>query len=162
MKLGIVPASAVHPDTLVKFIHELAASQGIGDTVETDADKMRRLLNHGVFWGHVAIDDSSRGKAAGMILCKYVNASSNRGRYEVEIHDLYVSDEYRGQGVAGKLLDQAFHPHCADAQYVLEVLDWNVGAIKLYESLGATPTGDIRDGAGGRWLKYAFTQLQAE
>jgi ribosomal protein S18 acetylase RimI-like enzyme len=54
------------------------------------------------------------------------------------ITDVFTAPEFRGRGVAGRLLDHAIQ-HCARAQYaqvILEARRDNDAACRLYESLG--------------------------
>ena len=57
----------------------------------------------------------------------------------LHLEDLVVSQEMRGKGVGTALLDRVvMHGHELGVKRInWEVLDWNVGAIKLYEAKGA-------------------------
>jgi [ribosomal protein S18]-alanine N-acetyltransferase len=63
------------------------------------------------------------------------------------VMNVAVDEEYRGQGIATKLLSRLFELTAGDDRrgYTLEVRVSNSGAIKLYEKLGFVPRG-IRRG----------------
>jgi GNAT superfamily N-acetyltransferase len=78
------------------------------------------------------------GKAAGFALCFY-NYSTFQGKAGIYLEDLYVRDEYRGQGI-GKgffrfLAQKAIDEDCGRIQWW--VLNWNEPSIEFYKSLGA-------------------------
>jgi GNAT superfamily N-acetyltransferase len=62
------------------------------------------------------------------------------------LEDLFVRSEYRRQGIGTALLQQvakiALERHCGRLEW--SVLDWNEGAIAVYENLGATVLPDWR------------------
>lgn len=63
--------------------------------------------------------------------------SNEVGGMVVWVEEVYVPDEYRGQGIGTKLLTY-IHDHYAETakRFRLEVTRGNAGAIKLYESMG--------------------------
>lgn len=85
-------------------------------------------------------DDSStqRKEPAGMALYFY-NFSTWTGRPGLYLEDLFVREQYRGQGIGKRLLVQLAHiakqKECARMEWV--VLDWNEPSIQFYLSLGA-------------------------
>ena len=65
--------------------------------------------------------------------------STFRTQYGVYLEDLYVSVDYRGQGIGRRILASVAKTTVSRGGGRLEwsVLDWNEPAIKFYESLGA-------------------------
>lgn len=68
------------------------------------------------------------------------NYSTFRGRPGLWLEDLYVKPEYRGRGAGQALLRAlaaiAVERRCGRFEWA--VLDWNVNAIRFYESLGGS------------------------
>lgn len=77
------------------------------------------------------------GDLVGMALV-YERYSTWKGP-AIHLEDLIVQQDFRGQGIGTQLLDRVVN--YAKAQGVRrlgwEVLDWNINAIKFYESKGA-------------------------
>jgi GNAT superfamily N-acetyltransferase len=69
----------------------------------------------------------------------------------IYLEDLYVFPEFRGRGLGGRLLGRLAQIAVERGYGRLEwaVLDWNVDAIRFYESLGAVPMSD--------WTTYRVT-----
>lgn len=55
--------------------------------------------------------------------------------YQIYINTLAVDEAYRRQGIATRLLEECMLKSCGQ-EYLLDVVDVNTGAFKLYESLG--------------------------
>jgi GNAT superfamily N-acetyltransferase len=95
-------------------------------------------------WAHVAEVD---GAVAACALW-YRTFSTWDGVAGIYLEDLYVRPEFRRHGLARTLLATLAH-ECVDAGYTrLEwaVLDWNVNAIALYDSVGGKPQSE--------WITY--------
>jgi ribosomal protein S18 acetylase RimI-like enzyme len=74
-------------------------------------------------------------------------------RADARILSIMVDENYRGQGIAGKLLERAltyFHS-CGVRQVRLEVRPGNGAAIRVYEKFGFVPGGCTQD-SQGKWL----------
>jgi ribosomal-protein-alanine N-acetyltransferase len=87
-----------------------------------------------------AVDtDADDALVAYLIISRYADAW--------HVMNVAVDEDYRGQGVATKLLNQLFELTASDDRrgYTLEVRVSNRGAIKLYEKLGFVARG-IRRG----------------
>lgn len=87
-----------------------------------------------------AVDtDESEVLVAYLIISRYSDAW--------HVMNVAVHEDYRGQGVATRLLGRLFELTAGDGRrgYTLEVRVSNGGAIKLYEKLGFVPRG-IRRG----------------
>jgi [ribosomal protein S18]-alanine N-acetyltransferase len=87
-----------------------------------------------------AVDaDAGDALVAYLIISRYADAW--------HVMNVAVHEDYRGQGIATKLLNRLFELTAGDDRrgYTLEVRVSNNGAIKLYEKLGFVPRG-IRRG----------------
>jgi GNAT superfamily N-acetyltransferase len=70
----------------------------------------------------------------------YVNFSTFLGKPGLYLEDLYVRPEARGHGIGGALM-RKLAQIAVDRDYgrfEWSVLDWNIPAIRFYETLGAT------------------------
>ncbi|XP_073737742.1 thialysine N-epsilon-acetyltransferase isoform X2 [Callorhinus ursinus] len=82
----------------------------------------------------------------------YFIYSTWKGR-NVYLEDIYVTPEYRGQGIGSKIIKKvaqvALDQGCS--QFRLAVLDWNQRAMTLYKALGAR---DLTETEG--WHAFRF------
>ena len=90
------------------------------------------------------------GQTAGFALW-FRSYSTFLARPGIYLEDLFVYPEWRGRGLGRLLLRHLAGIALARGYGRLEwaVLDWNVDAIRFYESLGATPMRD--------WTTYRVT-----
>ncbi|HEX5971623.1 MAG TPA: GNAT family N-acetyltransferase [Gemmatimonadaceae bacterium] len=88
--------------------------------------------------------------AAGFALW-FRNYSTFLARPGIYLEDLFVFPAFRGRGIGRRLLQHLAQVAVARGYGRLEwaVLDWNVDAIRFYESLGAVPMSD--------WTTYRVT-----
>ena len=90
------------------------------------------------------------GEAAGFALF-FHNFSTFLGRSGIYLEDLYVMPEYRGNGIANKVLgflaNLCLERNCGRLEW--SCLDWNQKAIDFYMAKGATPMDD--------WTIYRVT-----
>lgn len=79
------------------------------------------------------------------------NYSTFLARPGIYLEDLFVFPAFRGRGIGKRLLKHLAQTAVASGYGRLEwaVLDWNVDAIRFYESLGARPMSD--------WTTYRVT-----
>lgn len=103
------------------------------------------------------------------ICLSYPVYSSNRTQWSFELHDLYVDESTRNNGVAKMLMkalaqksveeaDKAQEKHGGRGyEYIyLEVLNWNTKAILFYEKLGGEETARIfKDGE--LWIRMKIS-----
>lgn len=95
-------------------------------------------------WAHIAEVD---GAVAGCALW-YRTFSTWDGVAGIYLEDLYVRPEFRRHGLAKALL-ATLARECVDLGYSRlqwAVLDWNVNAIALYDSVGGKPQSE--------WITY--------
>ena len=79
------------------------------------------------------------------------NYSTFLARPGIYLEDLFVFPAFRGRGIGRRLLQHLAQVAVSNGYGRLEwaVLDWNVDAIRFYESLGAVPMSD--------WTTYRVT-----
>lgn len=137
------------------LIRELAEYEREPEAVLATAEDLRRALFEGAdtpaglpaLYGVVAEVD---GVVAGMALW-FLNYSTWRGSHGIYLEDLYVSPEYRGQGL-GKALLVALARICDERGYrrlEWSVLDWNEPAINFYRA--------VRAEAMAEWTVFRLT-----
>lgn len=90
------------------------------------------------------------GETAGFALW-FRSYSTFLARPGIYLEDLYVLPAWRGRGIGRRLLAHLAGTALERGYGRMEwaVLDWNVDAIRFYESLGAAPVGD--------WTTYRVT-----
>ena len=129
--------SAIHD-----MANELAVFEDLAhDFVATVVDYRQGIFGPGAP-AHVVIAEVD-GEVAGMALY-FETFTTFLGRTGIWLEDLYVREAFRRRGVASALMNEL--KHRTNGRLEWEVLDWNEGAIKLYEQTAAEPfTG---------WKKY--------
>ena len=74
--------------------------------------------------------------------------STFEGRHCLYLEDLYVDPEHRGAGIGKALMkavaEIAVERGCGRMEW--SVLDWNVGAIRVYDAVGGKPQSE--------WIRY--------
>ncbi|MGX1024392.1 GNAT family N-acetyltransferase [Flavobacterium sp. CS20] len=123
--------------SVMQLIHELAVYENEPDAVEIDENY---VLKYG-FGKHKAFDclvaESEDDEILGMAL--FYNRFSTWKGLSIHLEDLIVKQKHRKKGI-GKALFEALIKHAKTENINrLEwvVLDWNIDAIKFYESYGA-------------------------
>ncbi len=134
-----------HQSGIITLLNMYAGEPMQGGT-ELDADVKQRLIPG------LAAEQSGRyflaveGKnVVGIAIC-FVGFSTFSARRLLNVHDLAVHRDYRGQGIGTQLLSAAEQAAIAEGccKLTLEVQDENDNARKLYERVGFTsgsPTG---------------------
>ena len=122
-------------DQVMSLINDLALFEKAPDEVVNSSDQLLMdWRDHKAFDFLVAVKGE---EIVGMSLY-YPRYSTWKGRcYYLE--DLYVKDECRGLGIGLKLLEATAHEARKNGAVRLDwqVLDWNSGAVRFYENLGA-------------------------
>lgn len=135
-------ATAGDADVVCDLIRRLAAFEELGELCVVTADDIARELSSPEAAARVLLAERD-GEIAGMAL--YVRTFSTfLGRRGIWLEDLFVVEEHRRRGVAGALLAELARRTPGRLEW--EVLDWNEGAIALYERMGAEPQSG--------WTKY--------
>lgn len=131
---------------LTAMVHELAAFERAAEHCTVTESQLRAALfaDHPIVFGHIAEID---GEAAAGALWFY-NFSTWDGVAGIYLEDLYVRPRFRRRGLARKLLATLARECIAAGGSRLSwaVLDWNVDAIALYDSVGGRPQSE--------WITY--------
>ncbi len=139
MTVAIRSAVEADLDTIIGYIHALAAYERLADEVRLDRDTLRSHLFGVRAMAEVLIAERD-GTAVGFALF-FSNFSTFEGRPGLYLEDLFVDPAARGAGAGRALLQRLAHIVIERDYARLEwsVLDWNAPAIAFYTSLGATP-----------------------
>ncbi len=121
---------------VIRLIHELASFEEEPNAVEIDANKLVEdgFTSKKLFQCFVAEVENA---IVGMALI-YPRYSTWKGSV-LHLEDLIVTEKFRSKGVGTKLLTAVIqYGHQLGVKRISwEVIDWNEGAIKFYESKGA-------------------------
>jgi GNAT superfamily N-acetyltransferase len=131
---------------LTAMVHELAAFENAADECTVTESKMRTALfvDEPTAYAHIAEVD---GEPAACALW-FKSFSTWDGVAGVYLEDLYVRPQFRRHGLARALLS-TLAKECVDNGYTRlswAVLDWNVNAIALYDSVGGKQQNE--------WITY--------
>ncbi|GJF11727.1 N-acetyltransferase GCN5 [Mycolicibacterium cyprinidarum] len=137
---------------LTAMIHELAAfERASADCSVTETQLSEALFGpRPAVHGHIVEVDGQ--VAAGALWFR--NFSTWDGVAGIHLEDLFVRPQFRRQGLARKLL-ATLARECVDHGYTRlswAVLDWNVNAIALYDSVGGQPQSE--------WMTYRVSGPQ--
>ena len=127
------------------MIRELAEFERMRDAVVFDEAAMGEHLFGPDPAASVVIAEVD-GAVAGMALW-FRTFSTFLGRPGIWLEDLFVRPDFRGRGVGAALMGDLRAR--TDGRVEWSVLDWNQGAIELYERLGAR--ADTKDWTMYRW-----------
>lgn len=137
MSLVIREATAEDAAAVMSLVRELAEFERLSHEVVGDEAMMREALASGHSAALLAEQD---GAPIGLALY-FHNFSTFLARRGIYLEDLYVKPEFRKLGVGRALLRRlarlAVERGCGRFEWA--VLDWNVDALRFYESLGARP-----------------------
>lgn len=131
------------------------ATDPMGNNAPLPADVLARLIpgliSHPTTVILLAYVD---GQPIGIATC-FVGFSTFYARPLLNIHDLAILPEFRGQGVGRRLLDAAAAKarELGCCKVTLEVHEGNLRAKQMYEAAGFAE-GTARE-PGGRWLFYS-------
>ena len=135
----IRPAQAGDVADITAMIHELAHFEDAADQCTVTEEQIRTALfdDPVVLHGYVA---DVQDRVAAMALW-FPSFSTWDGVAGVYLEDLYVRPPFRRRGLARQLLSTLAR-ECLDNGYTRlswAVLNWNVDAIALYDSVGGRP-----------------------
>ncbi|MBL0127174.1 MAG: GNAT family N-acetyltransferase [Flavobacteriales bacterium] len=132
------------PDML-RLVRELATFEREPEAVTvTEAEMVDAGFGEKpVWWGWVAEDASG---IVGIAIC-YERYSTWRGRVGY-LEDIIVTEAARGQGIGERLFRECAADVVEHGYHHLtwQVLDWNKGAIRFYDRLGAQMDGQWVNG----------------
>ena len=134
-----------HPgdvDEILAMVRELAEYERLAEqAVATPAQFHAALFGASpAVYAFVVDNDPDAGTLAGFAIY-FLNFSTWLGVHGLYLEDLYVRPQFRGRGF-GKRLLATMARVCVDEGYgrfEWWVLDWNVDALAVYESIGAVP-----------------------
>jgi GNAT superfamily N-acetyltransferase len=135
-------------------VRGLAEFERMADQVVLDRDEFARHLFGPEPAASVIIAEAD-GAVAGMALW-FRTFSTFLGRPGIWLEDLYVRPSARGRGVGGALLRHL--RTLTDGRVEWNVLDWNTGAIAVYDAIGAIP--DAEGWVAYRWEPAAGASEQ--
>ena len=138
------PATPDDVPTLVSLIHELAEFERLSHLVVVTPEALMPQL-FGQRPAAEAVVAQVQGTVVGFALF-FSNFSTFLGRPGVYLEDLYVQPAHRSTGIGKALLQHLAQltVQRGGGRFEWSVLDWNVNAIRFYESLGATLMPDWR------------------
>lgn len=133
MSVQIRKATPTDFPGILALVHELAAFQHSPEKVKNSVPLMQEEAAY--FEGFVA--ETAEGEIIGMaIYCFAYYTWVGKSLY---LDDLYVKEQYRGQKIGGRLLEQLFEvarkENCKRVRWL--VAEWNKPAIEFYKKCGA-------------------------
>jgi GNAT superfamily N-acetyltransferase len=134
---------------ITAMIYELAEFERCSDECFVTEDQMRTALfgSEPTAFAHIVVVD---GQIAAHAVW-YLSFSTWDGEAGIYLEDLFVRPAFRRRGLARKLLKE-LASECVASGYTRldwEVLDWNVDAIALYDSVGGKPMTE--------WITYRLS-----
>jgi GNAT superfamily N-acetyltransferase len=124
---------------VLRLIRELAEYERLLHEVRTTEDGLRATLFGPRPYAEALIAEKC-GESVGFALWFYTVSTFN-GAPSLYVEDVYVQHAHRGGGIGraifANLARRALARGCQRMDW--SVLDWNEGAMKFYESIGARP-----------------------
>jgi GNAT superfamily N-acetyltransferase len=147
--IALRTASVDDVPLILRCIRGLAEYERLGHECVATEDLLRASL-FGTSPAAQVLLAMNGSEPAGFALF-FRNYSTFLARPGIHLEDLFVFPEYRGRGIGRTLLQHLAQLAVTHGYGRLEwaVLDWNVEAIRFYESLGAVPMND--------WTTYRVT-----
>ena len=153
LKYHIRPATRDDAKTVLELVIKLAAYEKLSDQVRATAHDIVKcgFSERPYFEALLAVD--SDDNPLGLALY-FFTFSTFLARPSLYLEDLFVSPEYRGQGIGKaffrEMIKIAQKRECGRIEW--SVLDWNESSIKFYKSLGARPVEG--------WTMYRLESVQ--
>lgn len=134
-------AKAEDCERMLELVQELAIYERAPDevTVKPEHFKESGFGEKPVWWAYVA---EVEGYVVGFALY-YIRYSTWKGQ-RMYLEDILVTEEWRGKGIGGKLMDQLIQV-AAEKKFsgmLWQVLDWNEPAINFYKRYNAKFDGE--------------------
>jgi len=141
---AIRPAVREDAAAIVRLIHGLAEFEKLTHLVQVTPESLAPHL-----FGERPVAEALVAERAGRIVAFalfFTNFSTFLALPGLYLEDLFVEPEARGQGIGQALLEHlarlAARRGCGRFEW--SVLDWNEGAIRFYQRMGATVMPDWR------------------
>ena len=141
---AIRPAARDDVAAIVRLIHGLAEFEKLTHLVQVTPESLTPHL-----FGERPVAEALVAERAGRIVAFalfFTNFSTFLALPGLYLEDLFVEPEARGQGIGQALLEHlarlAASRGCGRFEW--SVLDWNEGAIRFYQRMGATVMPDWR------------------
>lgn len=141
---NLVLRQAEPPDVrvIVELIHELAEYERLQDKVVATHAHLEEAIFGAESFVEVILAELE-GMVAGFALF-FPNFSTFLGRPGLHLEDLFVREQFRGQGIGQSLLTAvarvAVERSCGRLEWA--VLDWNENAMRFYRRLNAQPLNE--------------------
>lgn len=137
--MNIRQATAEDAEIILAFIIELAIYEKAEHEVLTTVEEIREsMFGSGSKTSALIAEVDTKPVAYAVY---FYNYSTWLGKNGIYLEDIYVSPDYRHQGIGKALLQKvaniALSNNCGRVEW--SVLDWNTPAIEFYKSLGAKP-----------------------
>ncbi|HEY2187894.1 MAG TPA: GNAT family N-acetyltransferase [Caldimonas sp.] len=131
-------------EAIVALIRGLAEFEKLTHLLEVTPEKLALHL-----FGARPVVEAIVAERAGRVVAFalfFTNFSTFLARPGLYLEDLFVEPEQRGQGIGQALLEQLARTAAARdyGRFEWSVLDWNEGAIRFYQRMGATVMPDWR------------------
>jgi GNAT superfamily N-acetyltransferase len=141
---AIRPAAPADLEAIVRLIHGLAEFEKLTHLVQVTPESLAPHL-----FGERPVAEALVAERAGHVVAFalfFTNFSTFLAKPGLYLEDLFVEPAERGQGIGQALLEHlarlAATRGCGRFEW--SVLDWNEGAIRFYQRLGATVMPDWR------------------
>ena len=134
---------------LTAMIYELATFERAAEHCTVTENQMRTALFGPQPTAHAHVVEVDGQFAAGAVW--FLSFSTWEGAAGIYLEDLFVRPAFRRRGLARELL-RTLAAECVANGYTRltwAVLDWNVDAISLYDSIGGQPLPD--------WINYRIS-----
>lgn len=132
--MNIRPSTPQDYPAIIGLIKELALFEKAPEKVTNTAEQMASEDDY----FHCFVVENEQKEVIAMAL--YFMAYYTWIGKSLYLDDLYVKEEYRGQGIGSQLLNKLFEvakeENCKRVRW--QVINWNAPAIALYEKAGAS------------------------